>query len=111
MSGDVCYASVNSERPFLHPHYDCQGHTKSVANMNVEMTTDTNPLPVRFSCILMFDVNLTSFIQARERWVEILPDSGLRWQRISKSVQEVDEENIQSFKEDVDTLLVFVSCP
>ena len=40
--------------------------------------------------------------------VEIV-NSGLRWQTIAKSVRELDEEKIKEAKEDVDTLLVFVS--
>ena len=38
-------------------------------------------------------------------------NSGSLWQTIAKSVRSLDEEKVKYSKEDVDTLLVFVSFP
>ena len=41
------------------------------------------------------------------RYVEVLPPSG--WQTMAKNVREIDEDKVRNCKEDIDTLLVFVS--
>ena len=46
--------------------------------------------------------------QERVRYVEVSPPSG--WQTMAKTVREVDEDKVKACKEDIDTLLVFVSC-
>ena len=44
---------------------------------------------------------------AEVRYVEVSPPSG--WQTMAKTVREVDEDKVKDCKEDIDTLLVFVS--
>ena len=46
--------------------------------------------------------------QERVRYVEVSPSSG--WQTMAKTAREVDEDKVKDCKEDIDTLLVFVSC-
>ena len=41
--------------------------------------------------------------------VEIRNPEGSGWSAMSKSVRDYDEEEIKYYKEDIDTLLVFVS--
>ena len=48
-------------------------------------------------------------VQSHVRYVEVSDTTGLRWQRIARAVRDHDEEKVRESKEDVDTLLVFVS--
>ena len=45
--------------------------------------------------------------QERVRYVEVSQPTG--WQTMAKTVREVDEDKVKDCKEDIDTLLVFVS--
>ena len=46
-------------------------------------------------------------VQERVRYVEVSPPSG--WQTMARTVREADEDKVKDCKEDIDTLLVFVS--
>lgn len=48
-----------------------------------------------------------SMLQDRLRYAEVAPPTG--WQTMDKTVREIDENKVRDCKEDIDTVLVFVS--